>query len=312
MSPGSPVVTAENLVKRFEYLTAVDGISFEVSEGEIFGLLGPNGAGKTTTVRMICGIFSPDEGRATVMGMDSRTDPIEVKSRIGLLPETPSVYESLTADENLQFFAEMHRVPENEGKERIERLLANFGLEGRRDSKVETFSKGMKQKLALARTLIHEPPVIFLDEPTSGLDPESAKMVRDTIAQMSQEEKTTIFLCTHNLMEAEMLCSRLAIIRSGKIIRLGSPGELRSDQPKTGRYRVQLESIPDSLVERVGELEFVLDLRPEGTTLNAEIADPDSNAPDLVREIVGEGGRVRQFVRDTKTLEDIYLEAVRG
>ena len=306
-----PAVLVEGLTKKFDWLTAVDGISFEVKEGEVFGLLGPNGAGKTTTVRMICTLIQPTAGTAKVLGRDVTKNPIEVKASIGLLPETPSVYESLTAEQNLDFFGEMYQVPAEKRVRLTDQLLETFGLEGRRRSKVETFSKGMKQRLALARTLIHDPSVIFLDEPTSGLDPESARMVRDRISEMAREARKTVFLCTHNLVEAEELCSRVAIIKSGKIIMIGSPDTLASDAARPHTYTVDLKALREEMVASLRGLEFVLDVRVEGGRMEVDIADPEENAPDLVETIVACGGRIREFRREERTLEDIYLEAVR-
>jgi ABC-2 type transport system ATP-binding protein len=300
-------VVVQDLVKKFDWLTAVDAISFEVLEGEVFGLLGPNGAGKTTTMRMICTLIPPTSGKVTVLGNDVSTDPIRVKESIGLLPETPSVYESLTAQQNLEFFCEMYHVPGEKRAKIIDELLSTFGLEDRRNSKVQTFSKGMRQKLALARTLVHDPPIIFLDEPTSGLDPESAKMVRDRIAYMSSEGGKTIFLCTHNLVEAESLCSRVAIIKSGKIIMIGSPGELDSEAEVS--YLVRLEETDRDIAGYIGELDFVMATEKVDGSLRVVLKSA-SSAPDLVEEIVGRGGRILDYRRETRTLEDIYLEAV--
>ncbi|MBU7004473.1 MAG: ABC transporter ATP-binding protein, partial [Theionarchaea archaeon] len=276
-------------------------------EGEVFGLLGPNGAGKTTTIRMICTLIPPTSGKVTVLGNDVSTDPIPVKKSIGLLPETPSVYESLTAQQNLEFFCEMYQVPGEKRTKIIDELLSTFGLEDRRNSKVQTFSKGMRQKLALARTLVHDPPIIFLDEPTSGLDPESAKMVRARIAYMSSEGGKTIFLCTHNLVEAESLCSRVAIIKSGKIVMIGSPGEL--DSEKEVSYLVRMEKTDPDIAEYIGGLDYVIDTEKVDGSLRV-VLKSTSSAPDLVEEIIGRGGRILDYRRETRTLEDIYLEAV--
>ncbi len=312
MSESEPVVAAHNLTKRFRWLTAVDGISFQVREGEVFGLLGPNGAGKTTTIRMMCGLIPPTSGTATVLGRDVVKEPVTVKSSIGLLPETPSVYESLSAEENLRFYCEMYQVPRAEWARRIDELLSAFGLQTRRTSKVRTFSKGMKQKLALARTLVHDPPVIFLDEPTAGLDPESAKMVRDKIAQMSRDAGKTIFLCTHNLVEAESLCSRVAIIKSGRIIMIGSTKDLRGEATEAGTYVVVLKEVEASLVEALRSLDYVQAAEPSDGSVRVRIASPFDNAHKLVEAILRFGGRIMEFRREARTLEDIYLEAVRS
>ena len=305
MSP--PAVVVQDLVKKFDWLTAVDSISFEVMEGEVFGLLGPNGAGKTTTIRMICSLIPPTSGKVALLGEDVTVDPIRVKESIGVLPETPSVYENLTAQQNLEFFCEMYRVPEEKRSQVIDQLLSTFGLEDRRNSKVQTYSKGMRQKLALARTLVHDPTIIFLDEPTSGLDPESAKMVRDRIAHMSSEGGKTIFLCTHNLVEAESLCSRVAIIKSGKIIMIGSPGELDSEEEIS--YLVKLENPSREISNFLGDLDYVKDVEEADGALRV-ILKSTSSAPDLVEQIVEQGGRIVDYRRETRTLEDIYLEAV--
>jgi ABC-2 type transport system ATP-binding protein len=220
------------------------------------------------------------------------------------------VYESLTAQENLEFFSEMYGVPKDERARRIDELLETFGLSERRSSKVETFSKGMKQKLALARTLVHDPPIVFLDEPTSGLDPESAKMVREKISEMSSRADKTVFICTHNLAEAESLCGRVGIIKSGKILQVGSPRDLQEDSgPAT--YSLHLEHVPPGLPEVLRGLECV-DAVQQRTEHVLEVSlSSDDLAPDLVAAALGAGARVREFRRETKSLEDVYLEAVR-
>jgi ABC-2 type transport system ATP-binding protein len=205
----------------------------------------------------------------------------------------------------------MYGVPKTERASRMDGLLQDFGLERHRSSRVETFSKGMKQKLALGRTLMHAPKVIFLDEPTMGLDPESAKMVREKISEMSQEERTTISLCTHNLAEAESLCSRVAIIKAGKIVTTGSPSQLSTDGVDSATYQVNLVSVPDRLLAVVKSLSFVETAVEEDSTINVQIKNPEENAPALAEAIIKGGGRIREFRKETRTLEDICLEAVR-
>lgn len=217
-------IIVEGLTKYFGSIKAVDHLTFEVGEGEIFGILGPNGAGKTTTIRMLACLIKPSEGSATVGGYDILKDAIKVRELVGILTENPSLYERLTALENMDFFAEAYGFSDK--KERYRRIkdwLEFFGLWDRRNDKVVTFSKGMKQKLAIARALVHRPPILFLDEPTSGLDPESSKEIRDLMERLSRREKHTILLCTHRLEDAERLCNRVMIINQGRSIVIGSP-----------------------------------------------------------------------------------------
>jgi len=222
------IIQTKGIKKVFGLLTAVDHLSFEVREGEVFGLLGPNGAGKTTTIRMLACLISPSEGSAKVCGYDISRDSIKVRQIVGILTENPSLYERLTAYENMDFFAEAYGLSDVQEKQnRIRELLEFFKLWDRRNDKVAAFSKGMKQKLSIARALVHGPHVLFLDEPTSGLDPESAKVIRDLIERLSRREKRTILLCTHRLEDAEKLCNRVMIINRGKGVIAGTPDELR-------------------------------------------------------------------------------------
>lgn len=220
------------LTRKFNGLTAVDSLKFQVEEGEIFGLLGPNGAGKTTTVRMLCCLIRPTSGRALVGGFEVGVDPIKIREIVGFLPESPGLYGELSARRNLEFFAKLYGVPKQKRDENIERFLKMMDLWERKDDPVGTFSKGMQQKIAIARSMVHEPNVLFLDEPTAALAPDSAKVVRDFILEL-KHEKRTIFICTHNLYEVERICDRVAIINT-KLITLGSPSQL---QRNSGRAR---------------------------------------------------------------------------
>jgi ABC-2 type transport system ATP-binding protein len=219
------MIVAENLTRRFGDRIAVENLSLEIAEGEVFGFLGPNGAGKTTTVRMLAGLLAPTSGRAMVAGVDVVAQPQRVRTLVGILPEHPGLYEKLSAWHNLKFYADLYELPNPHAQ--IEKYLSLLGLWERRHDPVGTFSKGMKQKLAIARALLHEPKVLFLDEPTSGLDPEAAKTVRDFIAQLASE-KRTIFLCTHNLYEAEQLCTRIGLIKQ-RLIKIGAPTSLKRE-----------------------------------------------------------------------------------
>ncbi|MBS4059995.1 MAG: ABC transporter ATP-binding protein, partial [Bacteroidetes bacterium] len=221
-----PIIEVTNLERSFGANRAVDGITFQVEPGEVFGLLGPNGAGKTTTVRLLNGILPPSGGTMRVFGLDPATEGESVRKQTGVLTETPSHYERLTARENLEFFGTLAEIPEQALGSRVLKILSFFELESRANDKVETYSKGMKQRLALARALIHEPPLLFLDEPTSGLDPEAAQQVNDLIAGLSRRSRQTVVLATHNLLDAQRLCDRVAILNKGRILAMGSLKEL--------------------------------------------------------------------------------------
>ncbi|HSG45565.1 MAG TPA: ABC transporter ATP-binding protein, partial [Anaerolineales bacterium] len=220
------IVETNKLQRLFGEQIAVDGMTFHVKQGEVFGLLGPNGAGKTTTVRMLNGILPPSAGTARVFDHDPVADGESIRRMTGVLTETPALYERLSAYNNLKFFATLQGIPQADITQRVDEMLEFFELSHRAKDKVETFSKGMKQRLALARALIHKPPLLFLDEPTSGLDPEAAQQVNDLIADLSNQNGQTVILATHNLTEAQRLCDRVAIINKGRILALGSLDEL--------------------------------------------------------------------------------------
>ena len=222
------MIETNNLMRTFSNLTAVDNLTLNIEKGEVFGFPRPNGAGKTTTIRMLACLISPTKGTATVAGYDIHKDPLKVRQSVGILTENPSLYERLTAYENMDFFRKLTEFTDAaERQKRIQELLEFFHLWDRRNDKVAGFSKGMKQKLAIVRATVHRPPVMFLDEPTAGLDPESAKEIRDLMAELSEREKCTILLSTHHLEDAEKLCKRVLIMNKGKVLLIGSPDELR-------------------------------------------------------------------------------------
>ena len=220
------IVEVNGLERVFGQNRAVDGMTFHVKQGEVFGLLGPNGAGKTTTVRLLNGILPPSGGTARVFGLDPTMDGQRIREKTGVLTESPSLYERLSARENLEFFGTLAGIPSEKLSQRVLDILDFFGLQNRVDDKIETYSKGMKQRLALARALVHEPPLLFLDEPTSGLDPEAAQQVNELIAGLGQRSGQTILLATHNLLEAQRLCDRVAVMNKGRILAMGSLKEL--------------------------------------------------------------------------------------
>jgi ABC-2 type transport system ATP-binding protein len=295
------LIETVNLSKKFGDLTAVENLSLQVEKGEILGFLGPNGAGKTTTVRMLSGIIAPTSGHAVVAGFRTDTDVESLHEVIGLLTETPGFYERLSARENLLYFAQFYNI---DAKTQVNTYLERFGLWERKNDKVGTFSKGMKQRLALARALLHEPTILFLDEPTAGLDPKSAKQVRELIMKFKKEGRT-IFLCTHNLEEAELLCNRIAVFQT-RLVALDTAETLR-----TRLFRrevvVELEAINDTIIDAVKTLEFVEALKRDGKTLILELKDFDKNRPELVKAIVEKKGNIQSVFEKKHSLEDIYL-----
>ncbi len=233
------MILFERVSKRFGRITALEDVDFRVRRGEVFGLLGENGAGKTTALRILCGVLKPSSGRVVVNGVEVSREPKRVRRMIGYLPEEPSMYERMSAEGLLRFFAGLYGV--EDADERIGRLLDMVGLGERAHSKISTFSKGMRQRLSIARALLHEPEVLVLDEPTSGLDPLSARELRRLIAKMS--ERRTVVLCTHYLQEAEELCHRVGILHRGRLAACGTPEELRRGLREHGVEAPTLEDV---------------------------------------------------------------------
>src|SRR6266568_1425654 len=221
------VIRTEKLTKRFGDLTAVDGIDLDVHEGEVFGFLGPNGAGKTTTLRLLCALIAPSSGTAEIAGFRLGREDAKIRAAVGILTEQPGLYERQSAWDNLVFYATLYGLPPSVAKAQAERYLRMMGLWERRTEAVVTFSRGMKQKMAIVRAALHEPRVLFLDEPTTGLDPDAAKTVREFIVALRGEGRT-VFLCTHNLDEADRLCDRIAFFRH-RVLRIANPDELRAE-----------------------------------------------------------------------------------
>ena len=298
-------IRVQGLAKRFGARTAVEGLTFEVRPGEVFGLLGPNGAGKTTTVRMLTGLLRPSEGEAHVWGHSVREDGEALRRTVGLLTEQPGLYERLSARENLRFFMKLHELDEAQAWPRARAYLERFGLAGREDEPCGSFSKGMRQKLAIVRTLVHEPQVIFLDEPTSGLDPESARTVRDAVAELAAEGRT-IVLCSHNLTEVERLCTRVAVVK-GRLLALAPVRELR----RTGQaLDIRLEGEAERFLPALKALPFAPHTLAEGERLRVMLED-EAQAPDVLACLVGAGARVRSAVPAERPLEEVYLELIR-
>ncbi len=307
-----PGILVDRLEKKFGSMTAVDQLSFEVDEGEVLGLLGPNGAGKTTTVRMLACLISPTGGSASVCGFAVTHEPGKVRERVGILTENPCLYERLTAYENMEFFAEAYGVSSREErKRRIRELLEFFDLWNRRAGKVAYFSKGMKQKLAIARALVHKPPVLLMDEPTAGLDPKSAKEVRDMVTQLSHREKRAVLLCTHRLEDAEKLCNHVMIVNKGKGIATGTPESLQKKLVGPPVLEVVLKLASAKAAEAVRRLVFVRSLNTDGPSLLMTLDDdPNLATPEIVDAIVRAGGRILSVNSLKPSMEEIYLKLI--
>ena len=301
------MIRAEGLGKRFGERWAVHDLTLEVGAGEIFGFLGPNGAGKTTTTRMLAGMIAPTAGKAWIAGIDMAGGPDDVRSRIGLLTETPGLYERMSAAANLDYYGRLHGLPSAKRHERVRACLDLLGLWGRRDDQVAGFSKGMKQKLAIARTVLHEPVAVFLDEPTSGLDPEAARDVRAFIRDL-RDTGRAIFLCTHNLDEARRLCDRVAIFR-GKILRLGTPRDLEREVVRR-RLAIRLAGDPARFVEVVRALPVSQGVECAEGELAVLLDDLDRDAPVVVRALVEAGADVQRVAGVDSALEAAYLSII--
>ncbi len=300
------MIRSESLTKRFGDNLAVADMSLDVRQGEVFGFLGPNGAGKTTTVRMLAALIAPTSGAAWVNGHRIGAANEAVRASIGLLTESPGLYPRLNAQDNLGFYAKLHGVADVVGQ--VRKYLTLLGLWERRSEPVGGFSKGMQQKLAIARALLHEPPVLFLDEPTSALDPESARVVRDFVETLKGQGRT-IIICTHNLDEADRLCDRVAVIKQ-RLIRVDTPAALRH-QLYGQSVRVRLQQTTPALREAVAALPFVKTVTEIEGGLRVGLDDPAEQNPALVRALVAAGGAVQFVEPETQSLEQVYFDLMR-
>ncbi len=309
------MIETVNLTKKFGDLTAVDGVTLRIEEGEVFGFLGPNGAGKTTTVRMLCCLISKTSGTASIGGYEvgNGPDSLRIRKLIGFVPDSVGLYDDLSAYDNLDFYGKLYDCTEAQRKENIERFLKLLGLWEKKDVAAGTFSKGMKQKLAVARSLIHDPKVLFMDEPTANLDPESAKTVRDFILELKKEKKT-IFLNTHNLDEAQRVCDRIGIL-STKLIATGTPQELERALSSGGGTRKTVvllqEQATDAILAEVRKLPGVGNVTAEGNKLEVALSDPEKQNAVLIEAIIKAGGHIQSATIVGASLEDVYLKLVR-
>ena len=301
-----PIIATQGLTRRFDDTLAVDALSLEVSPGEVFGFLGHNGAGKTTTVRLLNGVLSPSAGQARVLGLDPVADGPALRRQTGVLTETPSLDERLTARLNLSLYADLYGVPKAEVKARVEALLAAFDLAERADDKVGEYSKGMKQRLALARTVVHEPILLFLDEPTAALDPVAARQVHEMILRTAREGRT-VFINTHNLVEAQRLCVRVAVMEHGRLVAIGTPHELARRLVRN--LSVAFELAPGSTAQALQALRAAPGVASADQRNGAVIVSGAEREaiPDIIATLVQAGVRIYQVTAQEPTLEDVYF-----
>ncbi len=301
------MITAQQLTKKFDDFLAVDQVSFQVNPGEVMVLLGPNGAGKTTTVRMLTSLILPTSGEAFIDNHSVIHDADNVRKNVGVLTEHHGLYKRMNAVNYLTFFAQLYGLTPLEYEPRISELLSQFGLLEVSKKRLGEYSKGMRQKLALSRALLHRPKVLLLDEPTSAMDPASARMVRDAIHQLRSEERAVI-LCTHNLAEAEELADRIAIIHQGRIRYNASLEELKTRMVGKPQYKAHYTVIPDGWktpdtpgIQLISQLDH---------TLTYELDQPDTQAPLLLQQLLAQGVKVKEFSPVQRSLEQAYLEVV--
>ncbi len=300
------VIEIKNLTHRFGEREAIKELNLEVRQGEVFALLGPNGAGKTTTIRLLNGLYSPAGGSIRVLGMDPARQGTEVRRQTGVLTETNALYERLTARENLRFFGTLYGLPESVLLKRIEENLSFFTLGSRADDRVGTYSKGMKQRLALARALLTQPRILFLDEPTSSLDPESTLQVHELIESIRQNDGHTVFLCTHRLEEAERLADRVAILNSGRLLAMGSLDELKQKLAPGLWVQIKL-SDAGKIKAGMALCRGLLSFEQQDDAIKVKVQE-EAVIPDLVAALAATGARIMSVAPQRLTLEDIYFK----
>jgi linearmycin/streptolysin S transport system ATP-binding protein len=300
------IIEVNGLVKRYGELAAVDGVSFTVEEGEIFGLLGPNGAGKTTTISMLSCLIEPTEGDATVAGNSIRTRPLSVKRALGVVPQDIALYPTLTALENLRFWAEMYGLKGDELKQRVAEVLAVAGLEDRAKERIETYSGGMKRRINIAAGMMHRPQVLVMDEPTVGIDPQSRNHILQTVRELNARGMTIVYT-SHYMEEVEELCERVGIIDHGKLIALGTKDELRKLVGDEDVVELQIDHVPADAIERLTEVDGVTraDVRDGGI----EVLSRD--AGQVLAPVLSSLGEAGAHVRDVHVrepnLESVFL-----
>jgi ABC-2 type transport system ATP-binding protein len=299
------VIRTEELGRTFGDVKAVTDVTFEVQAGTVFGFLGPNGAGKTTTIRLLLGLLEPTVGRAAVLGYDTRTQADQIRERCGALLEHTGLYERLSAEDNLQFYGRVWRLPAGERASRIQELLSGLGLWDRRLESVGNWSRGMKQKLAVARALLHHPQLVFLDEPTAGLDPVAAAALREDLDDLARQHGVTVFLTTHNLSEAERLCNQVAVIRQGRLVQVGNPDDLRLQQ-STNRVEIIGRGWTEAALTELQSKAEVTQASLVNRHLTVDLKEGFDSAV-LVPVLVKHGVQIDEIRKGKASLEDVFL-----
>jgi ABC-2 type transport system ATP-binding protein len=306
------MIEAHGLRREFGDRVAVDDVSLCVPDGSIVALLGPNGAGKTTTVRLLSGLLSPTAGQATVAGFDVRSNPAAVRARIGLVTDSPGLYDQMTPDAYLDFFGKIYGVAADLRRRRIDELLAMFELRDVHRRRMAGFSRGMQQKVALARALLHDPAVVFLDEPTAGLDPMAARAVRSLIVRLKHASRS-IVLCTHDLDEAERLADMVVILRRGRIVAADAPAALRAGAARETRVDIALAHECADAARIAHAIDAVLDAtQPTLTTLTYRTAQPRATNPRVIAALVAAGAEIVAVTCQAPSLEDVYADVVQS
>ena len=303
-------IQTETISRSFGTVKAVDRLSLNVPTGSVFGFLGPNGSGKTTTIRLLLGLLEAEEGNAKVLGFDTKTQADEIRLRCGALLEHHGLYERLSAEDNLNFYGRIWHLPKSDLNERVKTLLSDMGLWDRRHEQVGKWSRGMKQKLAIARTLLHRPKLVFLDEPTAGLDPIASAALHEDLSNLTQREGVTIFLTTHNLSEAEKLCQEVGVIRNGKLLAVGALDRLR-EQAGGPRVNVTGSNFSETAISQIRQAEQVADVHLENGKLVIRLKQAGTIAP-LVSMLVHAGAQIEEVRKDNANLEETFIALVNG
>lgn len=312
------VIEIEKLVKIYENkketITALNGVDLTIKKGEIFSFLGPNGAGKTTTVRILSCLLRPTSGNATVLGYSVHDNPVLIRENIGVLTEHPGLYERMTVEDNLRFFGSFYKLGREEIDDRMDQLLDDFNLSDRRQSKVGALSKGLKQRAALIKTLIHDPAIVFLDEPTSGLDPKASVELREYIKFLGEKLNKTIFICTHNLPEAQKLSDKVAIIDKGVIKKIGPPSALEKEIFDASTFTfISTKAIPENLPDKIqSSYGLSTDIMNGNLVVYIEIDKEEQIIPNIITDLVKDGIPLLQVTREQHSLEEVYLELIEG
>jgi ABC-2 type transport system ATP-binding protein len=302
-------IVCSQLSKKYHNSVAISSLTMEVKEGDIFGFLGPNGAGKTTTIRMLCGLINPSSGKGTIRGLDIMKDSTKIRNQIGLMPESSGFYNWMNAEEYLNYFARLYNIDSSIGKRRSKNLLEIVGLANKSSAPIGYYSRGMKQRLGIARALINDPKIVFLDEPTLGLDPRGQKDIQKLLLELNQDKGVTIFLCSHDLRDVAVMCNNIAIIRKGILIAQGSIQELRKLVGDSEQIVITIVNQMEA-VEKLSQMNFTFDINPRKDNKLIDlfhIEDTKNNISDIIDTINKAGLKLYEVRRFSTTLTDIFF-----